>query len=203
VTTYPLDEVYCDISLRHTYLSGKALYAHRGLFKVHEPVARGIDDVWMINLDRRKDRLAKFLTNPLHADLAQRLLRLRAFDGSQLKLTPKIARLFRPNDFAWKKPIMGCALSHLALWMKLIHDKQDVNSYLILEDEIRREHWKQNVIGESDEIRAYVEAQHNFDHIPKDERVRLYLIDYNEQDIERAKEKIEIGCVLYNQLMNQ
>jgi hypothetical protein len=75
--------------------------------------------------------------------------------------------------------------------------------YLILEDEIRREHWKQNVIGESDEIRAYVEAQHNFDHIPKDERVRLYLVDYNEQDIERAKEKIQIGTVLYNQLMNQ
>jgi hypothetical protein len=75
--------------------------------------------------------------------------------------------------------------------------------YLILEDEVRREHWKQNVIGESDEIRAYVEAQHNFDHIPKHERVKLFYVDYNEQDIERAKEKIEIGCVLYNQLMNQ
>ena len=39
--------------------------------------------------------------------------------------------------------------------------------------------------------------------LPKDERVKLFYVDYNEQDIERAKEKIKIGCALYNQLMNQ
>lgn len=73
--------------------------------------------------------------------------------------------------------------------------------YLILEDEIRREHWKQNLIGESQEVRDYVEAQHNFDHIPKDERIKVFEIDYDEKGIEQAKEKIEIARVYYNQLM--
>jgi hypothetical protein len=73
--------------------------------------------------------------------------------------------------------------------------------YLLLEDEIRREHWKQNLIGESQEVRDYVEAQHNFDHIPKNERVKVFEIDYDEQGIEQAKEKIEIAKVYYNQLM--
>ena len=73
--------------------------------------------------------------------------------------------------------------------------------YLILEDEIRREHWKQNVIGESDEIRAYVEAQHNFDHIPKDERVKVFEIDYDEHVINTVKEKIQIAREYYNELM--
>lgn len=75
--------------------------------------------------------------------------------------------------------------------------------YLILEDEIRREHWKQNLIDESEELRAYVEAQHNFDHIPKHERIKQFYVDYNEQDIERAKEKIQIGCEMYNNLMGK
>lgn len=73
--------------------------------------------------------------------------------------------------------------------------------YLILEDEIRREHWKQNLIGESQEVRDYVEAQHNFDHIPKDERIKVFEIDYDKKGIEQAKEKIEIARVYYNQLM--
>ena len=73
--------------------------------------------------------------------------------------------------------------------------------YLLLEDEIRREHWKQNLIGESQEVRDYVEAQHNFDHIPKNERVKVFEIDYDEKGIEQAKEKIEIAKVYYNQLM--
>ena len=73
--------------------------------------------------------------------------------------------------------------------------------YLILEDEIRREHWKQNLIGESQEVRDYVEAQHNFDHIPKNERIKVFEIDYDEKGIEQAKEKIEIARVYYNQLM--
>lgn len=73
--------------------------------------------------------------------------------------------------------------------------------YLILEDEIRREHWKQNLIGESQEVRDYVEAQHNFDHIPKNERVKVFEIDYDEKGIKQAKQKIEIAREYYNQLM--
>jgi len=139
-----LDSVYCDISVRQSYLTKKAFYVHRGLFQVHHPLASDIDDAWVINLDRRADRMQSFMTaNP---DLA-RAHRISAFDGSKLKLGQKLARLFAPHDFKWKKPVMGCALSHLSLWMRLVNEQPDIGSYLILEDDARlqpdwRERWE-------------------------------------------------------------
>jgi GR25 family glycosyltransferase involved in LPS biosynthesis len=129
----PLDDVYGDISLRQTFLKGQSLYAHRGNVKVHQPLLEGIDDVWVINLDRRQDRLDKFMKT--NQTIADRVLRIPAFDGKTLPLTPRIARLFAPHDFKWKKSVMGCALSHLAMWMKLLTDKPDIQSYLICEDD--------------------------------------------------------------------
>jgi GR25 family glycosyltransferase involved in LPS biosynthesis len=141
IKTTPLEEVYCDKSLRLTYLFGKAIYCHRGNFQVHVPVTPGIDDVWVINLDRRKDRLERFTKT--HPVLADRMFRLPAFEGSRLKLTPRLKRLFKPHDFNWKKPVMGCALSHLAIWMNLANEKPEVNSYLICEDDARlRPEWQ-------------------------------------------------------------
>jgi len=130
----PLDDVYCDVSLRQTFLSKRSLYCHRGLFQVHAPVATGIDDAYVINLDRRADRMEKFKAT--HPDL-ERVHRVSAFEGSKLKLTPKITRLFQPHDFKWKKPVMGCALSHLSLWVQLLAEPEDINTYLIMEDDAK------------------------------------------------------------------
>jgi len=140
----PLDEVYCDVSLRQTFLSKRSLYCHRGLFQIHAPVATGIDDAYVINLDRRADRMEKFRAT--HPDL-ERAHRVSAFEGSKLKLTPKITRLFQPHDFNWKKPVMGCALSHLSLWTQLLAEPDDINNYLIMEDDVKlspgwREAWE-------------------------------------------------------------
>lgn len=130
----PLDEVYCDVSLRQTFLSKRSLYCHRGLFQIHAPVATGIDDAYVINLDRRVDRMEKFKAT--HPDL-DRVHRVSAFEGSKLRLTPKITRLFQPHDFNWKKPVMGCALSHLSLWTQLLSEPDDINTYLIMEDDAK------------------------------------------------------------------
>ena len=143
---YPIHELYCHTSLRQTFLSQRYLYVHRGMFKIHERLTEGIDDAWVINLDRRKDRFESF--KKFHPMLADRILRLPAFEGKNLKLTPAIARLFAPHDFNWKKPVMGCALSHLALWMQLINEKPEIHTYLILEDDARlkpdwRDRWEE------------------------------------------------------------
>ena len=145
VPAFPLDLVYGDVSVRHTFMTGKALYVHRGLFKVHQPIAEGLDEPWIINMDRRADRLEKFSKN--HPELAGRVMRLPAFEGVKLTLTPRIARLFAPHDFNWKKPVMGCALSHLAIWTQLANEREDIGNYLILEDDARlapgwREAWE-------------------------------------------------------------
>ena len=146
LATYPLDELYCQVSLRKTFISGKAFYVHRGRFLIHNQFAQGIDDVYVINLDRRKDRMDKLFAN--HPDLELQIERISAIEGKKLQLTPKIARMFKPHDFKWKKPIMGCALSHLGLWWRLVNEKPEINSYLILEDDVKfspewKEKWAQ------------------------------------------------------------
>lgn len=93
----------------------------------------GISQIWLINLDRRRDRFERFMQR--HPEMSGRINRLPAYDGKNLELTPALARLFQPNNFEWHKPTIGCAMSHLALWYSLASEANDNASYLILEDD--------------------------------------------------------------------
>lgn len=97
----------------------------------------GIDQIWLINLARRRDRLDRFLQ--AQPEMNGRINFLPAYDGKSVKLTPALARLFAPNNFDWHKPTMGCALSHLSLWQRLAVEPNPAASYLILEDDARLE----------------------------------------------------------------
>ena len=72
----------------------------------------------------------------------------------------------------------------------------------IVEDEIRREHWKQNVIGESDDIRAFVEDKHTFMHIPKEKRVKTHVVKRDNEVIEAIKTRIEECNEYYNEIID-
>lgn len=135
IPRYPLYELYCDHSLRRTFQTGKSLYVHRGSFLINKPFLTEIDEAYVINLDRRKDRMDKLYTH--NPELKDRAIRLSAFEGKNIQMTPAIARLFKPHDFYWKKPILGCALSHLQLWWQLLHEKPEITSYLIMEDDVK------------------------------------------------------------------
>jgi GR25 family glycosyltransferase involved in LPS biosynthesis len=137
VPRVPLDTVYCDKSARATFYSGKSVYVHRGNYKTHTPYLPGIDEVFAINLDRREDRKATFLQH--HSDLKGIVRRLPAYDGRAIVLGPYLARMFKPNDFHWKKAVMGCALSHLKLLHMLVNEPPDIQAYCILEDDCRLE----------------------------------------------------------------
>lgn len=132
---YPLEKVYCDVSARATYFNGLSVYVHRGDYKSHIPLLDGIDETYVINLDRRSDRRKAFLE--AHQDLKGKVRRHCAYDGLSLHLTPKLCGLFKPNDFFWKKAVMGCALSHLKLWTMLLQEPGEIETYLILEDDVR------------------------------------------------------------------
>jgi GR25 family glycosyltransferase involved in LPS biosynthesis len=132
---YPLHNIYCDTSLRRTFLTNKNIYVHRGMFKIHEKFLTGIDECFVINLKRRKDRLERLYTSS--PEFKNKIIEFEAVEGRNLQLTQSIARLFRPHDFMWKKAIMGCALSHLDLWYKLASEKPDIDNYLILEDDVK------------------------------------------------------------------
>jgi hypothetical protein len=75
--------------------------------------------------------------------------------------------------------------------------------FQIVEDEVRREHWKQGLIDESLDVRDFVQSKHNFDHIPKEKRVKAFKIAKDESVIEQIKERIELVRVYYNNLINE
>lgn len=134
-----LNNVYCDISHRASEQFGVPLYVHRGNYKAIQPLVEGIDEGYLINLERRKDRLDKF--KAAHPNLKDKVYVSPAVDGRSLTLTPDILKCFRNNDFKWKKAVMGCALSHLALWEKLANDNL-AKRYLIMEDDVKfHENW--------------------------------------------------------------
>ena len=198
-----MDTLYCHISLRQTFLTKKALYVHRGLYQVHHALATGIDDAWVINLDRREDRMKKFLET--NSDIAERVHRLSAFDGKKLRMGKKLARLFMPHDFNWKKPVMGCALSHLELWVQLAGEREGINSYLILEDDARlssdwRERWEK--IYKHDSMPADCDVMYLGGILPPNKEGFQTVIEPVNKYVARIKEHQLFGQPVANRYMH-
>ena len=70
----------------------------------------------------------------------------------------------------------------------------------IVEDEVRRAHWKAGLIDEDLDLREAVQSQHNFDHLPNNLRVKRFIVEKDEEAIERIKEKVEIAREYYESL---
>jgi GR25 family glycosyltransferase involved in LPS biosynthesis len=81
----------------------------------------GAVPIYVINLERRKDRWEKCLkTFASSADEKNSsVTRFNAVDGRNLKSTPELLHLFRDNDFEYRQGVVGCALSHMNLWKQL------------------------------------------------------------------------------------
>jgi hypothetical protein len=70
----------------------------------------------------------------------------------------------------------------------------------IVEDEVRRAHWKAGIIDEDLDLREAVQSQHTFDHIPNNLRIKRFIVERDEQAIEQIKEKVELCRNYYEQL---
>ena len=73
----------------------------------------------------------------------------------------------------------------------------------IVEDEIRREHWKASLIEESLDLRAFVQAKHIFGHIPKEKRLKTFKIAKDNEVIEAIKTRIGQCREYYNELIQK
>ena len=73
---------------------------------------------------------------------------------------------------------------------------------LMVEDEIRRTHWKLNLMEESLDLRDEIQKKHIFSHIPKNRRVKVFYVQKDEAIIERIKEQVELCREYYNTLIN-
>ena len=125
----------CEESVRKTSLTDKYIYLHRGEFMIHNLILPKIDDIWMVSLDRRKDRWDSWCKE--YPQIAKYTNKFSAIDGKKIELTQELFSLFEKNDFIWKKSVSGCALSHMMLWFQLLMESPTVNSYLIMEDDVR------------------------------------------------------------------
>jgi GR25 family glycosyltransferase involved in LPS biosynthesis len=139
------------------------------------PLAK-IDKTYVVNLDRRVDRWNALLSaEPYWKELATRV---SAVDGRSLRMSAFLYRLFEHNTFHWKKSIMGCSLSHISLWSKMVQESGDY--FLVLEDDVRfQQGWR-------DEWAAYAKD------IPEDADL-LYLggvLPPNKQALPRVLERV-------------
>jgi hypothetical protein len=73
----------------------------------------------------------------------------------------------------------------------------------IVQDEIRRTSWKKFEIDVTEETENEVRAKHEFSHISENKRVRTYLVELNDANIEQVKEKMSHAREYYNDLINK
>lgn len=112
----------------------------------------------LINLDRRPDRLESFTRRVAEAAgpaLVSRITRFPAVDGRLLSMTPEIRWTFRDNDFSFRRNMVACALSHMALWEELA--ASDFPGFLIFEDDV---HLCRGFMGQLVEICGTLENRH-------------------------------------------
>jgi GR25 family glycosyltransferase involved in LPS biosynthesis len=114
----------------------KNLYEKRRLLLKDNKSVKQNKFIKVVNLQRRPDRrldMEKKLkdANVKNADYEI----IDAIDGKHLKPSFVIKHLFRGNDFSYKKGVIGCALSHLSIWEKLLSDTEN-DYYIVLEDDI-------------------------------------------------------------------
>jgi hypothetical protein len=72
--------------------------------------------------------------------------------------------------------------------------------FQIVEDEVRRMHWKLNLIDEDLDVREAVQASHNFSHLPDSLRVKRFIIKRDNEAIERVKQRVEVAREYYESL---
>jgi GR25 family glycosyltransferase involved in LPS biosynthesis len=92
------------------------------------------NNIKVINLKKREDR-KKFMIEQFKRENITNYEIIEAIDGNSLNETEEIRLLFERNNFNYRKGIIGCALSHINLWNKLITDKNN-EYYVILEDDL-------------------------------------------------------------------
>jgi GR25 family glycosyltransferase involved in LPS biosynthesis len=88
--------------------------------------------IYVLNLTRRPDRIKRFREMNIN-ELSQFHV-FNAIDGMSLKPTHKIQKLFQHNDYKYRRGIVGCALSHVAMWNELLKSKT-LDSLIVLEDD--------------------------------------------------------------------
>lgn len=91
-------------------------------------------NTYVVNLERRPDR-KKAMEELFESQGIESYSFFKAVDGKSIVVTDEIVRLFIGNDFANRRGVIGCAMSHYMLWKQLSEDTSN-EYYIIYEDDI-------------------------------------------------------------------
>ena len=109
---------------------------------------------------------------------------------------PMFDEVLKNKDYYWQ--LMGYMMLTGKDRAELVYCLMNT-PFEIVEDEVRREHWKLHLIEEDLDVREAVQMSHDFSHIPDHLRVKRFIIEKDEQAFERIKEK----CILANEYYQQ
>ena len=100
--------------------------------------------VYVMNLKRRFDRLIKFFEN--NKDELFSVNIFEGFDGKTMKPSHKIQKAFKTGDYHYRRGIVGCAMTHIAIWKRLLNEPS--HSYaIVLEDDAKlSKNFRQKII---------------------------------------------------------
>jgi len=98
-----------------------------------QPVIKIDIEVVVVNLDRRPDRLVR-MTEALNAFRIP-FRKFSAVDGLKLKGTAQLQTIFDNNDYNMRRGMVGCAMSHIQLWIEFINTNKD-RLLCVLEDDL-------------------------------------------------------------------
>ena len=109
--------------------------ASKGIVHTCSSTINRIDRTFVVNLDSRPDRWNSLMkSEPM---LEPIVTRISAVHGKTIKMTRDIYQRYKNNPFQWKKAIIGCYMSHINIWKKIMKETGDY--FLILEDDVRFE----------------------------------------------------------------
>lgn len=87
---------------------------------------------FIVNLDRRPDRMERLLSSPTFPNF--KYIRFPAIDGKKLQPTEQLQRLCDGNDYNMQEGMIGCMLSHIVLYTEILRLPQSI--FCILEDDV-------------------------------------------------------------------
>ena len=83
-------------------------------------------EIHLINLDRSKDRLAKFMARNAHFG---NVVRVPAVDGREINREELQAKGLIAGDLGYTPGALGCALSHIGLWQKAVAENRTITIF--------------------------------------------------------------------------
>ncbi len=88
----------------------------------------------VVNLSHREDRWKDFTENAKEIEFLK-YERFDAVNGEKCEPNLWLQRLFDGNDYNMRVGLVGCAMSHIKLYVELLNS--DCDAYLILEDDLK------------------------------------------------------------------